>query len=317
MHIHTLENWQHEHDFAVIHEKGERRTFQVLLLTVITMAAEIIAGQIYGSMALLADGWHMGTHAAAFSITIFAYHYTKRHATNPKFSFGTGKVSVLGGFASAVALAVVALLMIAESVHRLYNPQQIKFNEAIAIAALGLVINLICAVLLHDHHGHDHDDERDHHLHHDHNLKAAYIHVLADALTSLLAIIALFAGKYLGWNWMDPIMGIVGAMVITRWSYGLIRETSAILLDQSITDERKVTIQEAIEAVSDIKVADMHIWKVGSAHYAAIISIVSHYEQSPVHLKNMLSGFKELSHVTVEVNQCHGKSCVVDNGHQA
>ena len=305
MHIHTLKNWQHSHDFAVIHEKGEKRTLLVLLLTAVTMVVEIVAGQMFGSMALLADGWHMGTHVAAFTITIFAYRYAKRHATNPSFSFGTGKVSVLGGFASAVALAVVALIMGMESIIRLFNPHEIHFNEAIAVACLGLVVNLVSAYLLQDHHSHDHSHGRhEHKYHHDHNLKAAYFHVLADALTSVLAIIALFAGKYIGWGWMDPIMGIVGALVIAHWSYGLVKDTSSILLDQSIDGEREKKIKEKIEADSDNLVSDIHIWKLGAADYAAVISIVTHFPKSPEYYKNILAGCN-ISHITVEVNRCH------------
>lgn len=310
MHIHSLKNWQHSHDFAVIHEKGEKRTLQVLLLTAVTMVVEIVAGEIFGSMALLADGWHMGTHVAAFAITIFAYRYAKRHEANPSFSFGTGKVSALGGFASAVALAVVALIMALESVNRLYNPQEIHFNEAITVAVLGLIVNLISAFILQDHHSHNHSYEHGHgHHHHDHNLRAAYFHVLADALTSLLAIIALFAGKYIGWGWLDPVMGMVGAIVITRWSYGLLKDTSSILLDQSIDGEREKKIKEKIEADSDNLVSDIHIWKVG-ADYAAIVSIVTHFPKSPDYYKKILAEFN-LCHVTVEVNPCHGKPCVV------
>lgn len=311
MHIHTLEKWQHDHNFSSINSSGEKRTLQVLILTVITMAVEIIAGEIFGSMALLADGWHMGTHVAAFAITIFAYQYAKRHANNPTFSFGTGKVSVLGGFASAVALAVVALIMAMESISRLFNPQQIHFNEAIAVAALGLVINLLCAFLLHDHHGHVHSHGHGHNEHHhDHNLKAAYIHVLADALTSVLAIIALFTGKYLGWNWMDPLMGIVGALVISRWAYGLITDTSTILLDKTIDNERKKKIIDTIESQPDNRVTDIHIWKIGPEHYAAIISIVSHFAKTPNHYKSMLAGYTELSHLTVEIHQCNKAPCL-------
>jgi len=184
MHIHNLHNWQHSHDFAVIHEHGERRTLQVLLLTAVTMAVEIVAGLTYGSMALLADGWHMGTHVAAFMITIFAYRYTRKHADDPSFAFGTGKVSVLGGFASAIALAVVALIMAIESIQRIIIPQEIHFNEAIVVAILGLIVNIVCAFLLSGHHDHSHHHHHDNH--HDHNLRAAYIHVLADAMTSLL-----------------------------------------------------------------------------------------------------------------------------------
>jgi cation diffusion facilitator family transporter len=307
MHTDTLHRWQHSHDFAVIHEHGERRTRQVLVLTAITMVVEIAAGTAFGSMALLADGWHMGTHAAAFLITIFAYHYARKHAASPRFTFGTGKVSVLGGFASAVALAVVALMMLAESVHRMWRPQPISFNEAIAVAGLGLFINIISALLLQDRHDHDHDE----HHHHDHNLKAAYLHVLADALTSVLAIAALISGKFLGWHWLDPVMGMVGAVIITRWSFSLLRETSPILLDGSITEDYQAAIRQTIESADDNRIADIHVWRVGPADYAAIIAIVTHFPQNPDHYKKMLADFSKLSHITVEINRCGGEPCIV------
>ncbi len=314
MHTHNLEEWEHSHDFTLIHEKGEKKTIQVLVLTFITMIVEIVAGDIFGSMALLADGWHMGTHVAAFAISVFAYRYARSHAEDSTFSFGTGKVSVLGGFASAVALAVVALIMALESVGRLYSPREIHFNEAIVVAVLGLLVNLASALILkdshshsHDHHGHGHD--HDHH-HHDHNLKAAYFHVIADAFTSLLAIVALFSGKYLGWERLDPVMGIVGALVIGRWSYGLVKDTSSILLDRDIGDERKKEIREAIEKDADNRVSDMHIWKVGPASFAAIISVVTHFPKNPQEYKNLLVEFEEISHVTIEVNGCTSEPCV-------
>ena len=307
MHIHTLENWQHSHDFSVKNDKGERRTKYVLILTAITMIVEIIAGSIFGSMALLADGWHMGTHVAAFMIAIFAYHYARKHADNPAYAFGTGKVSVLGGFASAVALAVVALVMLVESMQRIIDPHTIQFNEAIAVASLGLFINVISAFLLKDeHHHHDHGD---HQHHHDHNLRAAYLHVLADALTSLLAIIALVSGKYFGWDWLDPIMGIVGAVIITRWSYGLLKQTGPILLDGSIEETYQASIKEAIEKDSDNQISDIHIWKVGANHYAAIISVVTHFPKSTEYYKELLNDFHKLSHITIEVNACDGDVC--------
>jgi len=309
MHRYTLKEWQHGHDFAVIHEHGERRTLQVLVLTAITMIVEIAAGTAFGSMALLADGWHMGTHVAAFMITIFAYHYARKHAGSPKFTFGTGKVSVLGGFASAVALAVVALVMMAESVHRMFQPQPISFNEAIGVAGLGLLINIISALLLQDRHDHDHDE----HHHHDHNLKAAYLHVLADALTSVLAIVALISGKFLGWNWLDPVMGVVGAAVITRWSYSLLRETSPILLDGSIAEDYQAAIKKTIESADDNRIADIHVWRVGPADYAAIISIVTHYPQNSDHYKKMLADFSKLSHITMEIHGCTSEPCIVTN----
>jgi cation diffusion facilitator family transporter len=306
MHRYTLKEWQHGHDFAVIHEHGEKRTLQVLVLTALTMIVEIAAGTAFGSMALLADGWHMGTHVAAFMITIFAYHYARKHAGSPEFTFGTGKVSVLGGFASAVALAVVALVMMAESVHRMFQPQPISFNEAIGVAGLGLLINIISALLLQDRHDHDHDE----HHHHDHNLKAAYLHVLADALTSVLAIVALISGKFLGWNWLDPVMGVVGAAVITRWSYSLLRETSPILLDGSIAEDYQAAIKKTIESADDNRIADIHVWRVGPADYAAIISIVTHYPRNPDHYKKMLSDFSKLSHITMEIHGCTSEPCI-------
>ena len=307
MHTHSLDAWQHPHDFAVIQEHGERRTRQVLIITAITMLFEIAAGMAFGSMALLADGWHMGTHVAAFLITIFAYRFAKKHATSTAFAFGTGKVSVLGGFASAIVLIVVALIMLVESGQRILAPQPIHFNEAIGVAALGLLVNIACAFLLQDHHDHGHaHDDADHHHHHDHNLKSAYLHVLADALTSVLAIGALLFGKYLGWNWLDPLMGIVGALVICRWAYGLVRETSGILLDGSISSKELGAIKEKIEGTLDNRIADMHVWKVGPAHYAAIISIVTHYPQQIEYYRELLSDFTALSHLTVEVHPCEG-----------
>jgi len=307
MHIYTLDKWKHSHDFSVIHTHGERRTFQVLILTALTMMVEIVAGSVYGSMALLADGWHMGTHVAAFFVTIFAYRYARKNAKNPAFTFGTGKVSVLGGFSSAIFLALVALVMMVESVQRIFIPHDIHFNEAIFVAVIGLAVNIVSAFILqgsHDNHANEH--------HQDHNLKAAYFHVLADALTSVLAIIALVAGKYLGWNQLDPIMGIVGAAVITRWAYGLIKETSPVLLDSSIEKEYKNTLKTTIEKDSDNRISDMHIWKIGPDHYAAIISIVTHYPKSPDHYKKLLDDIQKLSHITVEIIHPVSKPCIVE-----
>ena len=308
MHTQDMQHWQHRHDFAVIQQHGERRTLQVLALTAVTMVVEIVAGLAFGSMALLADGWHMGTHVAAFAITIFAYRYAKRHADSSRFSFGTGKVSVLGGFASAVALVVVALMMALESVQRLFAPQPIRFNEAIGVAVLGLVINLLSALILQSHHGHGHDHGHDHH--HDHNLRAAYVHVLADALTSVLAIAALISGKFLAWHWLDPAIGIVGAAVITKWAVGLLRETSTILLDGSIADETRERVVQALEADRDNRVSDIHIWKVGPEHYAAMISVVTHYPLPSEHYKQLIGNEAKLAHVTVEVIHCQTEPCL-------
>jgi cation diffusion facilitator family transporter len=312
MHVHTLENWKHSHKFSIKNEKGEKRTLYVLILTATTMIVEIIAGSVYGSMALLADGWHMGTHVAAFLIAIFAYRYARKNENNPAYTFGTGKVNVLGGFASAIALAVVALLMLVESLQRIIDPQEILFNEAIIVACIGLFINMVSVYLLKGEHNHEHHEHHSHHLH-DHNLKAAYIHVIADALTSFLAIIALVSGKYLGWNWLDPIMGVVGAIIITRWSYGLLKQTSPILLDASIDKKYQRAVKEAVEKDSDNRISDIHIWKVSANHYAAIIALVTHFPKSPEHYKKLLDNFHKLSHIVIEVNECKEDPCIVPN----
>lgn len=297
----SLEQWQHNHDYVSINEQGERRTYYVLALTLVTMVAEIMAGILFGSMALLADGWHMGTHAAAFLLTIFAYRYAKKHANNDAFSFGTGKVSVLGGFTSAIALGLVASVMVIESLQRLASPEAIQFNEAILVAVIGLIVNIVSVFLLKDHHSHDHHHGHDHH--HDHNLKAAYFHVLADALTSLLAIVALIFGKYFGLNWLDALMGIVGAVIITRWSYGLIKQTGPILLDSSIDQGYRQQIVSTLETDGENTITDIHIWKVSADHYAAIISLATPQPKSVDDYKQLLANYDKLSHLTVEVNQ--------------
>ncbi|MEZ5541973.1 MAG: CDF family Co(II)/Ni(II) efflux transporter DmeF [Pseudomonadota bacterium] len=317
MHGHTLQQLQHRHDFSVHDSRAERRTYLVLLLTALTMVVEIAAGSLFGSMALLADGWHMGTHVAAFMITVFAYRHARRHADNPDYSFGTGKVSVLGGYTSAIVLVVVALLMLLESVQRLFLPQAIHFNEAIMVAAIGLLVNVVSALLLKDGHTHapaaepDHEHEHAHRHHHDHNLRAAYLHVLADALTSVLAITALLCGKYLDWNWLDPVMGAVGACIIARWSYGLLAQTGPILLDASIDSGRQQAIRSAIEHDADNRIADMHVWKVGANDYAAIIALVTHVPRPAEHYRQLLAGFAWLSHVTIEVNACVDAPCAL------
>ena len=314
MHIHTLQKWKHRHRYNIEDGHGERNTRRVIVLTLSMMIIEITAGYLFGSMALLADGWHMGTHAVALGITAFAYYYARRHSDNPNYSFGTGKVGVLGGFTSAVVLAVIALLIGVESIQRLVSPQPIRFNEAIAVAFVGLVVNVISAFLLqekHDHHhGHEHDHEHTDKFR-DHNLRAAYFHVLADALTSVLAIIALFTGKAFGWIWMDPIMGIVGALIISRWAYGLLVDTGKVLLDRDVNPEAVEEIRAIIEADSDNRVSDLHVWRVGSHHLSAIVSIVTHFPKSPDHYKKLLADYDEIAHVTVEVNPCDTEPCIV------
>lgn len=319
MHGTSLHSLQHEHVFlGDNHERNERRTWFVIALTATMMVVEIVAGTIYGSMALVADGWHMSTHAAAMLISALAYLYARRHARDPRFTFGTGKLGDLAGFASAIILALIALLIGWESLLRLASPIPIDFGQAIAVAVIGLVVNLASAWLLkddHHHHGHhDHGHRHDHgphheHHHHDHshavgrdnNLRAAYLHVLADALTSVLAIAALLGGSAYGWLWLDPLMGIVGALVIARWSWGLIRDTGAILLDVVPEGEDLPEgIREALEGDAD-RITDLHVWQVGPGHHAAIISLATPAPKVPSAYKDRLSHLRELSHVTVEV----------------
>jgi cation diffusion facilitator family transporter len=310
MHRYTLHRWQHSHRFDADRTHGERSTHRVIALTLTMMVVEITAGMAFGSMALLADGWHMGTHAVALGITAVAYYFARRHADNPRFTFGTGKVGELGGFSSAVVLAVVAIVMAAESVQRLLAPSPIRFNEAIAVAVVGLAVNLVSAFMLQSRHAHGHEDEHAKGRPHDHNLKAAYLHVLADALTSLLAILALSTGKALGWVWMDPFMGIVGAIIITKWAYGLLIDTGRILLDRDVDPRFVSEIVQRIETESDNRVSDIHVWRVGAGSLSAILSVVTHHPQPPEHYKQLLSEFDELEHVTVEVHGCEGESCV-------
>jgi cation diffusion facilitator family transporter len=304
MHIYNLYKWQHRHCFEPPDAQSERNTMRVILLTFSMMAIEVAAGLLFGSMALLADGWHMGTHAGALGITAFAYRFARRNADNPDYSFGTGKVGVLGGFTSAVVLLMIALFMGFESVQRILSPVPIQFNAAIGVAVLGLLVNVASAFILQ---GGEHDHQDDHH---DHNLRAAYLHVIADAMTSVLAIIALTTGKYFGWTWMDPIMGIVGSLVIAKWSYGLLRDTSSILLDRVADKETVAAIKSAIEADADNRVADIHVWIVGSHQMSAIISIVTHFPQEPQYYKKLLSGFQNLAHLTVEIQRSPDEPCI-------
>lgn len=313
MHIHKLEQWQHEHDFFVHQDKNEKNTQRVMGLTAVTMVVEIIAGIAFGSMALLADGWHMGTHVAAFMITLFAYRYSRKNADNPDFTFGPGKINVLGGFASAVALAVVALVMAVESVGRFFSPVEIHYGQSMLVAAVGLAVNIASAFILHGSHGHDHHHGHGHdhhHHHHDHNLKAAYFHVLADALTSVLAIVALLFGSLFGWWALDPVMGVVGALVITRWAWGLLKESSSILLDASVQAEKREEIRQAIESDADNRLADLHVWKVGPHHLAVMLTVVTHYPKSAEDYRALLGDINHLKHVTIEVVGCDDAPCI-------
>jgi cation diffusion facilitator family transporter len=317
MHIYDVSKLKHEHQFHLEGQKeAERRTYYVIGLTLTMMVVEIAAGTIFGSMALLADGWHMGTHAAALGITAFAYVYARRNADNPVFTFGTGKVGVLGGYTSAVVLGVIALMMLWESARRLVSPVPIRFNEAIAVACLGLLVNLLSAYLLmgsRHRHGERDEHEHDHNHHQDHNIRAAYLHVIADALTSVLAIFALTTGRFFGWVWMDPVMGIVGAFIIARWSYGLLRDSSKVLLDGEARAGITASIQKTLESEGDNRVSDLHVWRVGAHDFAAIITVLTHDPKSPDHYKSLLSKYAELSHVTVEVHGYPGQSCLKHN----
>ncbi len=294
--------WDHSHDFGIDNRQRATKVKIVFWLTTVIMVLEIGAGTWSGSMALLADGWHMGTHSAAFLITIFAYAYAMKHANNREFSFGTGKVNYLGGFASAVALAIVALMMALESVQRLIEPKEIHFDEAIWVAIVGLTVNIVSVFVLHDD---DHHHDEDHgHQHHDHNMKAAYFHVLADTLTSLLAIVALLTGKYFDWIWMDAVMGIVGAAVISRWSYGLLKESSDVLLDKSVRTSSYEKIAAAIKREDQGIINDIHIWRIGTSHQAAILSVVSKQPLEPYEYKQILKRLlPHLSHISVEVKK--------------
>ena len=305
MHTMDLARWKHSHDFCGETTAAERGTRRVLVLTLMMMAAEIFGGWKLHSMALFADGCHMGTHVAAFVITVGAYWFARRHASDARYSFGTGKVAVLGAFTSAIVLAAVAAFMASESVNRLLHPLPIHFNEALVVASLGLAVNVASAWILKDCHTHSDHHRHGPHDHHDLNLKAAYLHVLADAVTSLLAIGALTGGKFLGWAWLDPVMGIVGSGVIGQWAYALVRDTNAILLDKEPeTSDLNLEIRNAIEADGHTQITDLHIWQVGVNKFAAIISVVGHAPKSPAAYKEPLAGHEELVHLTVEVQTC-------------
>lgn len=318
MHSHSIEPWTHDHVFlGSRHDENERRTWFVVVLTLAMMIGEIVAGTLFGSMALLADGWHMGTHAAALGIAAFAYRFARQHIGNAHFSFGTGKFGDLAAFSSAIILGIVAIQIAYESVTRLISPVSIAYGEAIAVAVLGLCVNLVSAWLLresHDHHhghAHEHDDDHDHDDHHHHhhedgrdnNLRAAYVHVLADAATSVLAITALVLARYSGWVWADPLVGLIGSAVIASWAFGLIKAAGAVLLDVR-ADERLESIIRARLESGDDRITDLHLWQVGPGHRAAVISLVSDHPKPPAIYKRRLLGLKGLSHVTVEVETC-------------
>jgi cation diffusion facilitator family transporter len=295
------------------HDRNERRTWFVVALTTVMMVGEIAAGSLFGSMALLADGWHMATHAAALGIAAAAYLFARQHARNSRFAFGTGKFGDLAAFSSAIILSLIAVQIFYESVIRLVHPVAIAYGEAIAVAALGLGVNLVSAWLLrdshdHDHHGHGHSHGGSHgsspgHRHHDNNLRAAYIHVLADAATSVLAIAALVIAMYSQWVWADPAVGIIGSLVIASWAFGLIRDSGAVLLDVSVDKNLEAVIRDRLETRGD-RVTDLHLWQVGPGHRAAVISVLSDDPLPSATYKRRLGGLRGLSHVTIEVELC-------------
>ncbi len=329
MHTHDISDWGHSHDFATANQQdAERRTRWVVGLTLAAMTVELVAGWITGSMALLADGWHMGSHAAALGIAAYAYAFARQRGADRSFTFGTGKVSSLAGYSSALLLAAGALWMLVESFSRLIDPVVIRYEEAMVVAVFGLAVNLLSAWLLghsgheHHHHGHAHHDEEHTHEHHhphdhhhghadtrDHNLEAAYLHVIADALTSVLALVALAMGMLYGWVFMDPLMGIVGAALVGRWAWGLARESAQVLLDAGDHGAIEREIRRRIEADSDNQVADLHVWRIAPAGRACILSLVTHHPRPVEHYRGLLAGMAGLLHVTVEVNQCRQPEC--------
>jgi len=319
MQQHRIDSWQHDHDFSTVAEvEAERRTRWVVYLTLTTMLVELTTGWLSGSMALLADGWHMGSHAAALGLSVFAYRLSRRWRHDSRFTFGTGKITSLAAYSSALLLAAGALWMLVESVTRLVQPVNIHYAEAMAVAALGLMVNIASAWLLsqgHTHHdrGHGHGHEHGHHHdpvadahapdHKDLNLRSAYLHVLADAVTSVLAITALSAGMFFGWAFLDPLMGIVGAALISSWAWGLARESALTLVDAEDQGEMEDKIRDAIEAVDDVQIADLHLWRVGAASQACILSLVTHDPRPADYYKGLLQHLSGLDHLTVEVHQ--------------
>lgn len=307
----TIDVSAHRHDHRFTHDTrhAERNTRRVVVITLVMMVVEVVGGYALNSMALLADGWHMSSHALAMGLSLGAYVLARRYANDRRFAFGTWKIEILGAFSSALLLGVVAALMLWQSVERMFSPSPIHYDEAIAIAVLGLAVNLLCAWLLrdtpHDHgHGHSHEHDHHHHSHghHDVNLRAAYIHVIADAATSLLAIGALLGGRFFGASWLDPMMGIVGAVLVTRWAIGLLRESGAILLDAEMHHPVVEEVREVVhEQLPQTAISDLHVWRVGRGSYACVLALVSHEPVTPEQVREHLAVHEELVHVTVEV----------------
>jgi cation diffusion facilitator family transporter len=318
MHTENLSGWTHGHVFHESTHSAERSTRIVMWITAAMMVTEIAAGWWYNSMALLADGWHMSSHAVAIGLSAMAYASARKYAADPRFAFGTWKIEILGGFASAILLLGVVAAMIAGSVERIISPQPIHYQEAIVVAIVGLVVNIVCALILgkahhHDHghaHGHDHDHHHDASQHHDLNLKSAYVHVVADTATSVLAIVALAGGWIFGWSWLDPAMGIVGAIVVAVWAKGLIVETGKVLLDREMDHPVVDEIREAIETGADggdTRISDLHVWRVGKNAYSCALTVVTHDSAlTPTDVRRQLAVHQEIVHSTIEIHRCPG-----------
>jgi len=311
MHTQDLSPWTHSHMFDAGSHAAERGTRMVMWITAAMMVVEILAGWWFNSMALLADGWHMSSHAFAIGLSAFAYVAARRYARDSRFAFGTWKIEILAGYTSALFLLGVASVMVLASVERIIAPQAIHFPEAIVVAVVGLVVNIACALILgraEEHHDHASDRHGPHHHHHDLNLRSAYLHVIADAATSVLAIVALVGGMLFGWSWLDPVMGIVGAILVARWAWGLMRDTGRVLLDREMDHPVTAEIREIVTALDQTKatrIADLHLWRVGKARFACILSLVTHDPNlTPNRVKAGLSEHEELAHVTVEIHQC-------------
>jgi cation diffusion facilitator family transporter len=323
MHTDDLSRWIHQHVFDQSNPLAERSTRLVMWITAVMMVVEITAGWWYNSMALLADGWHMSSHTVAIGLSAFAYSAARRYAQDPRFAFGTWKIEILGGFASALFLLGVAALMVTGSVERIWSPQPIQYQQAIAIAVLGLLVNIVCALILgqaHDH-GHDHSHGHAHHhdkghdhghaAHQDLNLKSAYIHVVADAATSVLAIAALFGGWLFGWAWLDPVMGLVGAVLVAVWAKGLIVDTGKVLLDREMDHPVVEEIREVVEASEQgaalTRVTDLHVWRVGKNVYACALSVVTQDPLlTPTEVRARLAVHEEIVHATIEIHRYPG-----------
>jgi cation diffusion facilitator family transporter len=313
VHTPNLSNWTHDHVFDEGNHAAERGTRAVMWITLVMMVAEIVAGWWFNSMALLADGWHMSSHAIAIGLSAFAYAAARRYAHDPRFTFGTWKIEVLGGFTSAILLIAVAAMMVAGSLERLLSPQPIQYEQAILVAVIGLVVNIVCAVILggahdhhHDHDHHDHGHDRHHH-HHDLNLKSAYVHVVTDAATSVLAIIALAGGWFYGWAWLDPMMGIIGAILVLIWARKLVVETGKVLLDREMDHPVVDEIREAVETgpdAGDTHITDLHVWRVGKKSYSCALSVVTHDPAlTPKRVRDKLAAHQEIVHTTIEIHR--------------